>query len=188
MKGFSLVETIVVVFILGLLAAIVFGMVNTTPETKLIACAADLVAMEQMTEQYYEQSRPWVPTQEDLYNWMENRRKEHYHYLPNNSDLNKGHGNDIDLCDEENPGASLDGRNCLEIKWAWVCDHNHVDLAKYVFITDAGTPIVVPLDAVYTGKPKKGETRSLIGKHPDPFLKDLDIWLAKDPGLRRFIR
>ena len=35
-----------------------------------------------------------------------------YHYFPNNVDFNRGHGNDLDICDEENPGNSGSNRDC----------------------------------------------------------------------------
>jgi len=96
-----------------------------------------------------------------------NRRKPHYHYVPNNSDPNAGHGNDLDLCDEENPDASTENRDCLNIKYIWVCDHNHGEHAKYCFVDDDLNVYVV------------GEVGA--------FNRDLIHWYGKDPHLQKWI-
>jgi len=169
MRGFTLIEVVIVVVVIGILAVGVSTALNTVQESRMVACTADLHAMEDMTQQYYMQTRPWTPDRQGLYQWMGNLRKDHYHYVPNNNDRNKGHGNDLDLCDEENPGKSLDNRDCLDIQWVWVCDHNHRELAKYNFSLSRGY--------VYSVS-KTGEK---------PFLHDLRWWDKKDPNLRRWI-
>jgi len=114
-KGFSMMELVVSVATIGILVLATSSYLNTVKESRMIACTADLHTMETMVEQVYEQSRPWIPTWEEVQGLAGARWKDHYHYLPNNTDLNKGHGNDLDLCDEENPGKSLQNRNCLDI-------------------------------------------------------------------------
>lgn len=180
MKGFSLVELVVVLALLGLVAGIVVSVVNTTNETKMVACCADLAAMNAIATQAWEQTRPLTPTWEEVEYVADGHWKEHYHYLPNNTDHNKGHGNDLDLCDEENPGKSLAQRNCLDIQWVIVCDHDHGDLAKYNF--------AIANDYVYsvaTNTPKKWK-RPYVPAEP-AFLHDLTWWEHPDPNLPKWI-
>jgi prepilin-type N-terminal cleavage/methylation domain-containing protein len=179
-KGFSVVELLVVVAILGIIAVIANKVINTTNETRVVACVDELWSMETIVEQVFEQTRPWTPTWEQVQEMAGNRWDPHFHYLPNNSDRNKGHGNDLDLCDEENPGASLSTRDCLNIPWVIVCDHDHKDLVAYNF--------AVGMDRVYsvaTNTPKKMK-RPYVPAEP-AFLHDLIFWEAADPNLRRWI-
>jgi hypothetical protein len=99
-------------------------------------------------------------------NWEKNFKE--YWYIPNNADSNSGHGNDLDGCDEENPGASLPGRECIPMKFVIVCGHlshgNESD-AKYLFILDEMPPFIVPYQ----------EYRHL-------YLQDAKWWPKADPG------
>ena len=168
-KGFTLIEVIITLVIIGLLAMISVGFASYIQSANLDACAADLRAHAQMSYQLEEQARG-IPDTEFMYQWA-THRKSNYHYVPNNYDANKGHGNDLDLCDEENPGASLDNRECLDIKWVWVCDHNHGDVAKYNFVTSELDVWVVPVK----------------GTEQAPLTKDLNRWTLKDPNLQKWI-
>jgi hypothetical protein len=63
-----------------------------------------------------------------------------YYYFANESDADRGHGNEMDFCDEENPGQSSRNRDCTEVTFVVVCQHNHHNLANYVYIEDEGPP------------------------------------------------
>jgi hypothetical protein len=65
-----------------------------------------------------------------------------YYYLLD-GDPNKGHGNDLDGIDEENPGASAANRDRRDIKFVVLCQHNHRHLAQYVYCEDAEPPVIV---------------------------------------------
>jgi hypothetical protein len=58
-------------------------------------------------------------------------------------DPNKGHGNDLDGIDEENPGNSGDKRKKKDIKFVVLCQHNHKHLADYVYLVDNEPPVIV---------------------------------------------
>jgi prepilin-type N-terminal cleavage/methylation domain-containing protein len=191
-NGFTLVEIVVALAIIGIISLIAFSMLNTSDETRLIKCNADIQAYVTMTEQLREQTHGRAPTQEEMYDWMEREGKHrdpHFHYLPNNVDANKGHGNDLDLCDEENPGSSLENRGCIEVKYVWICDHNHVELAKYVFADHTYGPVVVPLSPILKSTkkhPVRGAELIQTG-NGDNFLRDLDYWTIEDPNLQKWI-
>jgi prepilin-type N-terminal cleavage/methylation domain-containing protein len=179
-KGFTLVEIIVGLAIIAILTVISVSLLNTTEETKMVACVADLAAMETLVEQAYEQTRPWTPSWEEVQQIAGTHWNEHYHYIPNNNDLNRGHGNDLDLCDEENPGKSLTQRECLDIQWVIVCDHNHGDLAKYNFAISKDRVYSVATNATKSWK------RPYVPAEP-AFLQDLIWWEGPDPNLQRWI-
>ena len=197
-NGFTLLEIIIVIAVIGILAMIAFSMLNTSDETRLIKCNADMEAYITMTEQIREQTPGHrAPTREEMYGWMEREGKHrdpHFHYVPNNSDHNKGHGNDLDLCDEENPGKSLDNRECLDVLYVWVCDHNHTDLAKYVFGSNTWGPVIVPLHQIANVPKGKGKSKSTVSGEAatqygngDEFLRSLEYWRLKDPNLQKWI-
>lgn len=188
-SGFSLVEVMVVVFVLGCVTIIPIRMLNTIAEARVVACAESMQAHISMTEQLREQIRTRPPSQQEMYDWMGNKRNKHYHYVPNDSDANSGHGNDLDICDEDNPGASLENRDCLDIKYIWVCDHNHGKLAKYLFGSDSTGPVVVPLEPI-TRSTKKNPippSESIQRGNGDAFLRELNYWRVEDPNLLKWI-
>lgn len=158
-NGFTLVEILVAVAIIAILVMAVSFALSTIRETKVVACLADIESMNAMSEQLYEQCRPDPPTIEEMEDFVGAKNNGHYFYTPNNSDANNGHGNDIDFCDEENPGESTENRDCLDIDWIWVCDHDHGDLVKFNFAVDGPLTYAMLID----------------GTKP-PFLKDIREW------------
>lgn len=204
-NGFTLVEILVGLMIIAIIAAIGYSTLNTTAETKLIRTHANLAAYVTMTEQVRMQNNGRAPSREEMYAWMERegkRRDPHYHYILNNSDHNKGHGNDLDLCDEENPGKSLDDRECLDVKYVWVTDFNHGSLGKYSFGSNTWNAVVVPVNRIAEAvvpmnriaEAPKGKKSTISGAEAqtqfgngDEFLRDLQYWRLKDPNLQKWI-
>jgi len=173
-KGFTLIEVLITVAVIGILAAAVAYGLSLTAQARLTACVADIRAHAEMTMQLEEQTRWTAPTTEEMYEWMGSKRKKHYYYVPNNYDANSGHGNDLDICDEENPGASTENRDCLDIKWVWICNHHHGSLGRYVFADSNLNVWVVPLSP---------------GQLPaEVMIKDFFYWMGKDPNLQKWIR
>ena len=68
-----------------------------------------------------------------------------YYYLID-GDPNKGHGNDLDGIDEENPGKSYLNLEKVDIRFVVLCQHDHGNLANYVYVTDVGPPQIVTAD------------------------------------------
>ena len=174
-KGFTLIELVIVVAVLGILALLAMQLLNPDPEAKLIACCASASAMETLVEQAMDQTWPYTPTWEEVQKVAGSRWDEHYHYVPNSEDTNNGHGNDLDICDDGNPGASIENRDCLDIKYIIVCDHDHSRAgAGYVGVLSGHGPIV------FKGDPEHR------------FVGDLHYWQeirpgAKDPNLQKWI-
>jgi prepilin-type N-terminal cleavage/methylation domain-containing protein len=140
--GFTFMELIVAVWLIGVLSVLALGILNGRIEkAKLARCFVDIRSI---------QSTVW--TMSDGITWPEygtfwesawsGKRPGPYHYFPNNIDRNSGHGNDLDICDEENPGKSEDNRDCKDIEFVIVCQHDHRQLANYVYIEDEGPPTI----------------------------------------------
>jgi prepilin-type N-terminal cleavage/methylation domain-containing protein len=172
-RGFSLVEILVALAIIGLVAALATSIMNPTEEADMIACAANAQAMRTLVEQTRNATFPLTPNWEQVKFVAGNGWDSHYHYIPNNHDKNSGHGNDLDICDEENPGNSGTNRDCLDIDFIIVCDHDHGSMAKYVAVLD---------DYGVRAFPNERN-----GGDDQPYLRDLSWWHGKDPNLRKWI-
>lgn len=138
--GFTFMELIVAVWLIGVLSVLALGILNGRIEkAKLARCFVDIRSI-QSTVWMMSDGITW-PAYGTLWEsaWS-GKRPGPYHYFPNNIDRNSGHGNDLDICDEENPGKSEDNRDCKDIEFVIVCQHDHRQLANYVYIEDEGPP------------------------------------------------
>jgi prepilin-type N-terminal cleavage/methylation domain-containing protein len=171
-KGFSVVEMVIVVAVVALVSVIVISKVfGIQSAASTVKCAANIAAFSSEIELLGIDGT--IPTQEDVRNltlWQ--TKYKDYWYLPNNSDFNKGHGNDLDGCDEENPGKSSKNRECIPMKFVIVCGHQtHGDNsdAKYVFKIDEMPPFIVPYE-----------------ERRHTYLQDAKWWPNKDPGFDKW--
>ncbi len=139
-RGLTLTELAVAMMIISILSVIGIGLLNGRIEkARLARCHCELRSI---------QSTVWMLS--DGITWPERatfwerawagKRPGPYYYIANESDANKGHGNDMDFCDEENPGNSGSNRDCKDIRFVVLCQHNHRQLANYVYIEDEGPP------------------------------------------------
>jgi len=136
----TLAEMAIVLMLISILSVIAIGMFDGRIErAKLHACFTNIRSV-QSTLWSMSDGLTW-PERADFwdYAWA-GKKPGPYYYFPNNSDRNRGHGNDMDFCDEENPGKSAANRECQDITFVVLCQHNHKTLAKYVYIEDEGPP------------------------------------------------
>jgi prepilin-type N-terminal cleavage/methylation domain-containing protein len=124
-RGFTLSELLVVVFLIGLLSAIA---VNRIVDS----------------DAYVENGTFPDPATYWEVKWR-GRRPGPYFYLVD-GDANKGHGNDLDGIDEDNPGASGDKRKGKDIDFVVLCQHDHKHLADYVYLVDNEPPVIADAD------------------------------------------
>jgi prepilin-type N-terminal cleavage/methylation domain-containing protein len=189
-NGFSLVEILIAMALIALVAMIATKALNPTPEARVIACQADLRALWGSVELM--RGNGPAPTWDQIQAEMGHRWDKHYHYIPNNDDKNSGHGNDIDYCDEQNPGKSTDNRNCLNLDFVIVCDHDHSDAGiKYNAVIESWytqSPLAIPLEPIQGEKTKKGETVRFIQQgNGHEFLNDIMYWRLQDPDWPQYI-
>ena len=140
-RGFTLTELLAVVFILGLLAAIVGNTaVEYLEKARLVRCMAELRGLQAAVETISDGGKN-MPDGRTFWDrcWPDGKKRGPYYYLVD-GDPNKGHGNDLDGVDEENPGNSK--KDKVDIKYVILCQHNHKHLGKYVYITDEGPPVI----------------------------------------------
>ena len=173
-NGFSLVEILIGIMVVGILSVIVVGKINGAQSAATtVRCLAQIDAFASDVDGLAPDGA--APTQEQVRQHLdwEGRYKD-YWYIPNNSDFNKGHGNDLDGCDEENPGESLAGRECIPMRFLIICmheEHGNNSDAKYIFNIAGGMPPqIVAYDEV---------------QHT--YLQDADWWPRKDPGFQKWI-
>jgi type II secretory pathway pseudopilin PulG len=141
-SGFTFLELVVAVWLIGILTILALGILNGRIEkAKLARCFVDIRSIQSTVWSLSDGvSWPEYATFWD-YAWA-GKRPGPYYYFPNNIDHNAGHGNDLDICDEENPGKSKDNRDCKDIEFVIVCQHDHRQLANYVYIEDEGPPTI----------------------------------------------
>ena len=173
-KGFTLVECTIAVAMVGILAVILVARVTSARDAATtVTCLADMESFATEVEALGT-STAQPPTQEQVGDHIDWARKyRDYWYLPNNSDFNSGHGNDLDGCDEENPGQSSKNRTCIPMRFVIICRHtthgNSSD-AKYCFKVDGMPPQIVAYDEF---------------RHT--YLHDAQWWPGEDPELDKWI-
>jgi prepilin-type N-terminal cleavage/methylation domain-containing protein len=141
-RGFTLSELLVVVFLIGLLSAIAINkVVDSLEKVRLARCKLELRGIqEEVWDAYVENGEFIDPATYWEVKWR-GRRPGPYFYLVD-GDANKGHGNDLDGIDEDNPGASGDKRKGKDIDFVVLCQHDHKHLADYVYLVDNEPPMI----------------------------------------------
>jgi hypothetical protein len=138
----TMLETLGAIAVIVVVAGVVIPAVYTEFEkAKVARCHAELDLMKAVA--YDLGDGRYIPTPEEF--WGEgfpSAEEGEYFYIVDNQDHNKGHGNDLDGCDEDNPGNSP---RCpgMDIKFVVFCAHDHGDLAKYCYATDDLPPTTV---------------------------------------------
>ena len=172
-KGFSVVEAIITVAVIGMISVIFISKIlGVRDAATTVQCVADMEAFAAEIDALVPTGP--APTQGEVADNLDQAKKfKHFYYIPNNKDSNSGHGNDLDGCDEENPGSSLPGRNCIPMRFVIVCKHsthgNNSD-AKYCFKVDGLPPQIVASD-----------------EFQHTYLHDAQWWPGEDPELDKWI-
>lgn len=140
-QGITLIEVLIValmISILTMMATMAVG--NKIHKARLARCFADLRSVQSTI--YLDLSIDSSPPNPDTFwqnRWRGNKPGP-YFYLIDNNDADSGHGNDLDGFDEDNPGNAP--RTGVDIDFVLVCQHDHADLAYYVYIIDEGPPTI----------------------------------------------
>jgi len=137
--GFSFNEVLIAVAIIGILSVVVIGEVfNAIEKARLAACLANMVTIREEVWancdggiSFPDRDQLWG----DIFRGVGPRG---YWYALDNDDPNKGHGNDLDGFDEQNPGKAP--RTDRNIYFVLACEHDHGRLADYVFLEDDCSP------------------------------------------------
>ena len=137
--GFSLNEMLIAVAIIGILSVVVIGEVeNAIEKARLSACLANMVTIRETVWANCDGGLDF-PDSDQLWNGIfGGHGPRGFWYEIDNDDANKGHGNDLDGFDEQNPGKAP--RKDRNIYFVLACEHNHGRLADYVYLEDDGSP------------------------------------------------
>ena len=139
-KGFTLVEVMTGLVVMGCLSVIMVPrLVNPQSEARVVGCAADMITIGTDIENWSMQTRVDLPVAMYRANPGQFRHVNGIYYLVD-GDPNCGHGNDIDQCDEENPGVSGEKRECDDIRWVLLCTHDHGGTDSFLYMTNDGVP------------------------------------------------
>jgi len=144
-RGFSAVEVMVAVAVITVIAGIVIpNVLSEYEKARVSACNAEIDLMKTVALNMGDGK--YIPTPEEF--WGEgfpSAEAGEYYYIVDNQDANKGHGNDLDGCDEDNPGSSP-GCLGMDIKFVVFCAHDHGEYGEYVYATEKSPPTVVLAD------------------------------------------
>lgn len=145
-RGFSLIEGMVATAVIVVIAGVVIPQVyNEYQKARLSNCLSELDGMKAVA--YSLGDGRYVPSPEEYWTVGYPVLEEgEYYYIVDSQDANKGHGNDIDGCDEDNPGNSP---RCpgMDVKFVVLCNHDHGEVGKYCWASDQTSPVVVMGDA-----------------------------------------
>lgn len=146
--GFTFSELLIAVSIIGILSVMVIGEVfNAIQKARLAACLANMVTIRETVWANCDGGLSF-PDSNQLWNGaFGGVGPRGFWYAIDNDDPNKGHGNDLDGFDEQNPGKAP--RKDRNIYFVIACEHDHGDLADYVYLEDDGSPEI----AMYGDKP-----------------------------------
>jgi prepilin-type N-terminal cleavage/methylation domain-containing protein len=138
-RGFSLSEVLIAVAIIAILTVMVVGeVVDAIEKARLAACLANMVTIRESVWENCDGGLDF-PDRERLWNgiWGGSGPRG-YWYALDNDDPNKGHGNDLDGYDEQNPGKAP--RVDRNIYFVLACEHDHGRLADFVYLEDESAP------------------------------------------------
>jgi hypothetical protein len=132
---------LVTVWVIGILVVIGYNSVlDSIERARLARCMVEVRGI---------QAAVWMDSNNG-FNFMEPAKfwSSHYHsakpgpyYYLLDGDANRGHGNDLDGIDEENPGRS--NPEGEDIKFVVMCQHDHKWLGEYVYLVDDMPPNIV---------------------------------------------
>jgi type II secretory pathway pseudopilin PulG len=129
------------VAIIAILSVIVMGeSLNAIEKAKLSACMANMATIREEVWANCDGGMDW-PDRDRLWNDIfRGKAPTGYWYALDNDDPNKGHGNDLDGYDEQNPGKAP--RTDRNIYFVLACEHDHGRLADFVYLEDDGSPTI----------------------------------------------
>ena len=144
-RGFSILDIVVLITAFTVVAGVVIPSVLSEYEmARLSDCKAGVELMKAVAQEI--RGSRCVPTPNQF--WavgFPNAEEGDYYYIVDEQDANKGHGNDLDGCDESDPDNSPRCRGA-DITFVVLCNHDHGALGKYVYATEQDAPTVVEVD------------------------------------------
>jgi hypothetical protein len=144
--GFTLSEALIVVMLIGILSTLVFGVIDgRIDRARMARCMTELRSIQSTVITHSGGGWP-LPDPVGFWDvaWAGIKPGPYYYMV--DGDPNRGHGNDLDGIDEENPGNSSENRNRRDIHFVVMCQHDHGPLGWYVYLEDEGWPLIATHD------------------------------------------
>ena len=140
-RGFTLTEVIIVIYIICLLATIAISSVlDGIEKARLARCLIELRGIQTAVWMDSDDGAEFMDPMSFWSSHYHGSKPGPYYYLLD-GDANKGHGNDLDGVDEENPGNA--DRDREDIQFVVLCQHDHRYLCDYVYLVDGEPPVIV---------------------------------------------
>ncbi len=134
--GVTFLEVLIMILIISIMTSIAVGAAMTTMQkAQLGRCFADLRAIQALI--YADALEGGLPDPDTFWadHWRDVKPGPYHYEIDGN-----GPHDDLDAFDES--GAGNAPRTAKDIKFVVFCQHDHGDLARYVYVVDDGPPTV----------------------------------------------
>ncbi len=138
--GVSVIEVLIMMLVIFTMISLSIGAATTKlQKARLARCFAELRSIQtRIQADSLEGGLPDPDTFWDVH-WR-GVKPGPYHYGIDDNDPDSGHGGDLDGFNEKNPTSGP--RPGKDIRFVVFCEHDHGDLARYVYVEDDGPPTV----------------------------------------------
>lgn len=138
--GVALIEVLIMILVMSVMTSLaVHAAMSKMQKANLARCFAELRSIQARIQG--DSLEGGLPDPETLWKvYWHGAKPGPYFYLIDDNDPDQGRGGDLDSFDEKAPGtASRPGK---DIRFVVLCQHDHGDLALYVYMEDDGPPTV----------------------------------------------
>ena len=138
--GVALIEVLIMILVISIMTSLAVNAGMTKMQkAQLARCFAELRSIQSRI--YADSLEGGLPAPDTFWKvYWHDVKPGPYFYLIDDNDPDSGLGGDLDAFNEKAPGSA--SRSGKDIRFVVLCQHDHGDLALYVYVEDDGPPTV----------------------------------------------